>query len=1665
MNRHSGSRSRVMRGYGIQWALLLQLLLAVCAAALMPSSAAGALSSNANLSGIGFTQGGMTPSFSANTLSYNVALGNSTPSTGIQAYLEDHPLSQMTITTAAGTSTLQHGVIRLIPLDVGPNVVTIHVTAEDGTTKDYTVTITRAAPPPNLNLSFLSLSSGFLNPGFSSSTLSYTATVGNAVDKIQVTPTAADAAATTITVNGATVASGTASGDIPLSVGTNAITVEVSAPSATPQTYNVTVTRSPPSSDNTLIGIGLSQGSLDQSFSPGTLSYTATVVNSVPAIRITPYAADTASTITVNGQTVASHTASSLIALTPGANTVTIEVLAPDGTGPKIYTLTVNRALSANADLGALIPSVGTMTPTFDAATTSYALSVPNANTAVNFTPYADPAASITVDGVPRTSGTASADVSLPTPLTPVTINVVVTAQDGTTTKTYQVIATRQGPPPPSADADLIGIGLSNSGLTPSFSAGQLNYTSSVGNSIPSIRVTPYASDTAATITVNGDPVTSHAQSNAISLVVGDNPITIVVKSPNNAVTKTYTVTLNRAPSSNADLAGLDLSRGTLSPSFASGTTGYSASVTGISEITVRPTLADPTATVRVNGTLVATTTASDPISLAVGANTISVVVTAQDLTTVKTYTLSVTRIRSSVADLANLSLSGAALSPSFTTGTTGYTASVANSISTITVTPTVTDSLSTVTVNNTTVASGTASTPIPLVVGPNTITTVVTAEDGTTKTYTTTVTRAASADATLSALSLSSGTLSPSFATGTKTYTASVADAVTSVTVTPTAAAPGAAITVNTIAVASGAASTAIPLVVGANVITTVVTAADGVTTDTYTITVTRAAPASTDASLSGLVLSSGTLAPSFVSGTTAYTASVGNAVSTLTLTPTVSALGASVAVNGNPVTTGTASTPLSLVVGANVITTVVTAPDGVTTDTYTITVTRAAPASTDASLSGLVLSSGTLAPSFVSGTTAYTASVGNAVSTLTLTPTVSALGASVAVNGNPVTTGTASTPISLVVGANVVTTVVTAPDGVTQQTYTVTVQRAAATIVTLTPSAGALPVATKGTAYNQPLTAAGGTAPYSYAVTAGALPAGIVLDPSTGALGGTPGASGDFSFTVTATDGANVAGSAAYTLKVKIADASFAFSPAGGALKDAMAGEDYSQPISATGGSGALIYSLASGTLPKGLVLNVSTGELTGPLAADATAGDYAFSIQVTDGNGSTGNAAFTLMVKAQAVTASDIVVEVPAGSTPNNVYLNRGATGGPFTGADLAFVEPANAGTATIIRGELAQAGPAATPAGWYLKFAPDPAYSGTVRVGYRLVGALGTSNTGVVTYKLIHDAAEVASDIDALVHGFVEARQNMISSSIKVPGLLERRQMMEATDPVTARMTPSEDGMAATFSTSLNQMEAARNHADGVSGGVLSPFNIWIDGVLLAHKRDQNDGKWGSFAMINLGADYLLNERALVGFSLHFDRMTDPADADAELTGNGWLAGPYASLEVGRNLFWNASLRYGGSSNDIDTAFWDGTFDTTRWMADTSLEGRWDIDEQTVLTPKLRVVYFSETVDDYAVKDASGNTIAVEGFDEEQFRVSLGAEIARSFTLESGAKVTPKLGVTGGFSALDGSGAFAALTAGVSVETADFWMLEASLLLNVAEEGETSAGGRIRAAKQF
>ena len=229
-----------------------------------------------------------------------------------------------------------------------------------------------------------------------------------------------------------------------------------------------------------------------------------------------------------------------------------------------------------------------------------------------------------------------------------------------------------------------------------------------------------------------------------------------------------------------------------------------------------------------------------------------------------------------------------------------------------------------------------------------------------------------ASSDTALSGLKLeeSAGTaitLNQPFAFYLTDYTASVANSISRVTVTPTArdtyatlryldGAGNALADLDTLA-----AGHQVDLVEGANTIQVEVTAEDGVTTRTYTVEATRAQQADTDATLSALELSDGTLDPSFASDVTEYTASVGEAVERITVWAVKSDSAATVEFRDNhgvledrdPAAPGH---QVRLREGANIIRVAVTAGDGIT-NTYMLTVTRAAQSDTDATLSGLVL------------------------------------------------------------------------------------------------------------------------------------------------------------------------------------------------------------------------------------------------------------------------------------------------------------------------------------------------------------------------------------------------------------------------------------------------------------------------------------------------------------------------------------------------------------------------------------------------------------------------------------------------------------------------------------------------------------------------------------
>ena len=202
------------------------------------------------------------------------------------------------------------------------------------------------------------------------------------------------------------------------------------------------------------------------------------------------------------------------------------------------------------------------------------------------------------------------------------------------------------------------------------------------------------------------------------------------------------------------------------------------------------------------------------------------------------------------------------------------------------------------------------------------------------------------------------------------------------------------------------------------------------------------RCDPDFTAAELDALVPSVGTLTPVFTPDQTTYQLDALRDETTIVFTPTAAVPGAAITVAGSPVASGMASPPIDLALGYNTIDIVVTAVDGMTTTTYTVVVSRGV--IDDATLSGLVPSSGALAPAFDPATTMYAVLVPGPVSMFFVTPTATAssAGATITVNDQEVVSGTPYT-LYLPPGPTTLSIVVTAADGTTSQTYTVVVTR----------------------------------------------------------------------------------------------------------------------------------------------------------------------------------------------------------------------------------------------------------------------------------------------------------------------------------------------------------------------------------------------------------------------------------------------------------------------------------------------------------------------------------------------------------------------------------------------------------------------------------------------
>jgi len=175
------------------------------------------------------------------------------------------------------------------------------------------------------------------------------------------------------------------------------------------------------------------------------------------------------------------------------------------------------------------------------------------------------------------------------------------------------------------------------------------------------------------------------------------------------------------APHSSALLNALTISRGTLTPNFASTALTYSTVVTDAS-ITVTPTAVDSSAKITVNNVIVTSGQASTPIPLNIGNNVITIVVTGAIGGDQVSYTLNVTRVQNLYLTKVNLAYTGRGYSSSSTVTmdhtNLSYSDATSKSASQVTVTPYAEDNAIAINVNGQNLSSGSTSTGISV---PNT--------------------------------------------------------------------------------------------------------------------------------------------------------------------------------------------------------------------------------------------------------------------------------------------------------------------------------------------------------------------------------------------------------------------------------------------------------------------------------------------------------------------------------------------------------------------------------------------------------------------------------------------------------------------------------------------------------------------------------------------------------------------------------------------------------------------------------------------------------------------------------------------------------------------------------------------------------------------------------
>ena len=516
-------------------------------------------------------------------------------------------------------------------LNLGNNDITLRVTAEDNTYKDYVVRVVRDKSD-NIDLSFLYIKEGGLIPNFNETTIYYEVKVPNEIDNlnklhIEAIPKDKDAQ---VVING---------NDGVLEVGiSKEFTVEVTSPNNKhKKVYTINVTRQDISTENlSLENLTTNRGELVPTFNPDILSYEIEVPYDVTDIEIIGNAFSDNVKIEGLGTRY----------LNVGKNLISVFVIGESGI-QRDYQIVVTRKKSNDASLASLVVKGHILNPIFNKDITTYSL-----NTSKEFLEFTNIKPS-EEEATYEIIGNENFITGMNE------VKIIVTAPDNETTKEYILNAHKAA----SNNNNLESLEVEGYILIPVFHKGVTFYVVDVPNNVNSIMIKAKAEDKSAIISGTG----------LHTISTGENYFDVEVTSEI-GTTKTYSILVTRDASDNNYLASLNVSEGYLDKTFDKLVNDYQVVVPNeIEEIEIYGTKEDAGASV----------TGFGAYKLKVGNNNLEIIVTSESGKT-NIYNVNVIREPIKSALLASLNVEDFLLEPEFHKGILEYFINVPNEITSL---------------------------------------------------------------------------------------------------------------------------------------------------------------------------------------------------------------------------------------------------------------------------------------------------------------------------------------------------------------------------------------------------------------------------------------------------------------------------------------------------------------------------------------------------------------------------------------------------------------------------------------------------------------------------------------------------------------------------------------------------------------------------------------------------------------------------------------------------------------------------------------------------------------------------------------------------------------------------------------------------------------------